>query len=76
MKEKCREVGRECGYLNFFNDIFELWEKYHINSVMQLKEKLQSLDLISEILVDVSKGNYADVNMAIEEIREILTNYR
>lgn len=32
----------------------------------------RKLDVIGEILVDVSKGNYADVNDAIDEIREVL----
>ena len=37
-----------------------------------LKSNERKLDLITEILVDVSKGNYADINDAICEIREVL----
>lgn len=37
-----------------------------------LKNQKRKLDLIGEILVDVSKGNYADLNEAINEIREVL----
>lgn len=37
-----------------------------------LKNQKRKLDLIGEILVDVSKGNYADLNDAINEIREVL----
>ena len=37
-----------------------------------LKTNKRKLDLIGEILVDVSKGNYADLNTAIDEIREVL----
>lgn len=37
-----------------------------------LKNQKRKLDLISEVLVDVSKGNYADLNDAINEIREVL----
>lgn len=39
-----------------------------------LKTQQRKLDLIGEILVDVSKGNYADLNDAINEIREVLTD--
>ena len=38
----------------------------------ELKTNKKKLDLIGEILVDISKGNYADLNTAIDEIREVL----
>lgn len=38
-----------------------------------LKEKEIKLSLISEILVDISKGNYSDLKDAIKEIREVLS---
>ena len=37
-----------------------------------IKNQKRKLDLIGEILVDVSKGNYANLNDAINEIREVL----
>ena len=37
-----------------------------------LKNQKRKLDLISEVLVDVSKGNYADLNDTISKIREVL----
>lgn len=37
-----------------------------------LKTNKKKLDVIGEILVDISKGNYADLNTAIDEIREEL----
>lgn len=37
-----------------------------------LKSNKRKLDLIGEILVDISKGYYADLNDAINEIREVL----
>ena len=39
-----------------------------------LKNQKRKLDLIGEILVDVSKGNYSDLDDAINEIREVLEN--
>lgn len=38
------------------------------------KKQQRKLNLISEVLVDVSKGTYADLNDAINEIREIIEN--
>ena len=37
-----------------------------------LKTNKKKLDVIGEILVDVSKGNYADLSVAIDEIRKVL----
>lgn len=37
-----------------------------------LKNQKRKLDLIGEVLVDVSKGNYTDLSDAIDEIREVL----
>jgi len=37
-----------------------------------LKTNKRKLDVIGEILVDVSKGNYANLNTAIDEIRRVL----
>ena len=37
-----------------------------------LKANKKKLDVIGEILVDVSKGNYADLSVAIDEIRKVL----
>ena len=39
-----------------------------------IKNQKRKLDLIGEVLVDVSKGNYADLNIAIAEIIEVLRN--
>ena len=39
----------------------------------ELKDNENKLAIISEILVDISKGNYSDLNIAIEEIREVLS---
>ena len=37
-----------------------------------LKNQKRKLNLIGEVLVDVSKGNYADLSVAIDEIRKVL----
>lgn len=38
----------------------------------ELKDQRKRLTIISEILVDISKGNYSDLKVAIKEIREVL----
>ena len=38
----------------------------------ELKDQRKRLTIISEILVDISKGNYSDLKLAIKEIREVL----
>ena len=64
LKEACEiHMGRMVYILQ--EDKFETIEK-------ELKEKENKLSIISEILVDISKGNYADLNDAINEIREAL----
>ena len=47
-------------------------EKLRQTIEQELKDKENKLAIISEILVDISKGNYSDLNIAIEEIREVL----
>ena len=42
------------------------------NIEKELKDQRKKLTIISEILVDISKGNYSDLKIAIEEIREVL----
>ncbi len=39
-----------------------------------IKNQKRKLDLIGEVLVDVSKGNYSDLSVAIDEIREVFEN--
>lgn len=64
LKEACEtHMGRMVYILQ--EDKFETIEK-------ELKDKENKLSIISEILVDISKGNYADLNDAINEIREVL----
>lgn len=38
----------------------------------ELRDQRKKLTIISEILVDISKGNYSDLKVAIKEIREVL----
>lgn len=38
----------------------------------ELRDNENKLAIICDILVDVSKGNYSDLKVAIEEIREVL----
>lgn len=49
----------------------EFEDEFNIIETALITNK-RKLDVISEILVDVSKGNYADLNDAINEIREVL----
>ena len=42
------------------------------NIERELKDQRKKLTIISEILVDISKGNYSDLKVAIKEIREVL----
>lgn len=45
-----------------------------LNDIIEkaLKKQKRKLDLIGEVLVDASKGNYTDLNDSINEIREVL----
>ena len=64
LKEACEtHMGRMVYILQ--EDKFETIEK-------ELKDKENKLSIISEILVDISKGNYSDLKVAIKEIREAL----
>lgn len=38
----------------------------------ELKDQRKKLTIIGEILVDISKGNYSDLKVAIKKIREAL----
>ncbi len=69
--------------LEALNDLREYWLNHLPLSVKdglkivkvlekELKDKENKLTIISEILVDISKGNYSDLKVAIEEIREVL----
>ena len=53
-----------------FNSAFYEEETKIIETALKTNKK--KLDVIGEILVDISKGNYADLNVAIDEIREVL----
>ena len=64
----CKELGCDENYIkaceNKFNDIETAF-----------KNQQRQLDLICEVLVDVSKANYANLNVAISDIREVLDDY-
>ena len=64
LKEACAtHMGRMVYILQ--EDKFEAIEK-------ELKDNENKLSMICDVLVDVSKGNYSDLKVAIEEIREVL----
>lgn len=64
LKEACEtHMGRMVYILQ--EDKFETIEK-------ELRDQRKKLTIISEILVDISKGNYSDLKVAIKEIREVL----
>ena len=64
--EELKKIALKWQYGVFtFIPNFEIIEK-------ELKDNENKLALICEILVDVSKGNYSDLKVAIEEIREVL----
>lgn len=51
----------------------ELEMSHELNIIeTALKTNKKKLDIIGEILVDISKGNYADLDEAIDDIREVL----
>ena len=64
LKQSCKTHMGTMVYI-LQEDKFEIIEK-------ELKDKETKLSIISEILVDISKGNYSDLKVAIEEIREVL----
>jgi len=45
-KQKCGHTNKECGYINFTNDVCDLMEKHSIKGVCKLEEKLNALKLL------------------------------
>ncbi len=58
-----------CGEKN--NGACRYFQKYKIIETT-LKTNKKKLDAIGEILVNISKGNYSDLYIATDEIREVL----
>ncbi len=48
-KELCVRTQKECGYLNFCNDVLALMNKHKIKSVSELETALKKLDRIENI---------------------------
>lgn len=69
--EALKEAKRHIHVLITTGDWDEIEKQLDIVEIA-IKADKKKLDIIGEILVDISKGNYADLNVAINEIREVL----
>ena len=71
-KELCNKTKKECGYLNFTNDVLDLMKKHNIKDVLTLETTLKEHELMKDIRI-TARFDLAQVNKehkALEIIKE------